>query len=169
MRPRSHGGTGRTAGGDAKRVVEASLNLIGAIIRPWRGVQDATSVDRKSRSHDRCTGNSPCLRRVILGTPSRPTRPIRAGPRTPARAPPSAPRFRGIRWARPTDNARGGSAASGAAKQTAAKDKAEVGGSCDTDEEPHCSSPPACSPRPRRPGPSARGCCGRHGRVLSTS
>jgi len=102
MRPRSHGGTGRTAGGDAKRVVEASLNLIGAIIRPWRGVQDATSVDRKSRSHDRCTANSPCSRRVILGTPSRRTRPIRADRRIPVRAPPSAPRFRSIRCAKPT-------------------------------------------------------------------
>ncbi len=81
---------------------EASLNLIGATIPRWRGVPSATSVDRKSRSLDRCTGNSPCSRRVIWGTPSRPTRPIRAGRRTPVRAPPSAQRFRSIRCARPT-------------------------------------------------------------------
>lgn len=37
-----------------------------------------------------------------MGWPSRPTRPIRAGRRTPVRAPPSAQRFRSIRCARPT-------------------------------------------------------------------
>jgi hypothetical protein len=44
---------------------EASLNRIGAIISSCPGVPSATSVDRKSRSLDRCTGNSPCSRRVI--------------------------------------------------------------------------------------------------------
>ena len=81
---------------------EASLNLVGAIIPPWRGVPDVTSVDRKSRSLDRFTGNSPCSRRAILGWPSQPTRAIRAGPRTPVRARPSAKRSRGIRCDRLT-------------------------------------------------------------------
>ena len=81
---------------------EASLNLIGAIIPPWRGVPSATSVDRKSRSLDRFTGNSPCLRMAILGWPSQLTGPIRASRRTPVRAPPSAKRFRSIRCARLT-------------------------------------------------------------------
>ena len=81
---------------------EASLNLVGAIIPPWRGVPDVTSVDRKSRSLDRFTGNSPCSRRAILGWPSQPTRAIRAGPRTPVRARPSAKRPRSIRCDRLT-------------------------------------------------------------------
>jgi hypothetical protein len=81
---------------------EASLNLIDAIIPPWRGVPDATSADRKSRSLDRCTRNRPCSRMAILGWPSQSTRLIRAGRRTPVRAPPSAQRFRSIRCARPT-------------------------------------------------------------------
>ena len=54
------------------------------------------------RSLARCTRNSPCSRRVIWGTRSRPTRPIRADQRTPERAPPSAQRFPSIRCARPT-------------------------------------------------------------------
>jgi len=37
-----------------------------------------------------------------LGMPTQPTRPIRAGQRTPARAPPSAQRFPSIRCAKPT-------------------------------------------------------------------
>jgi len=81
---------------------EESLNLIGAIILPWRGVPRVRSADRKSRSLDPSTGNSPCSRRVIWGTPSQPTRPIRAARRTPVRAPPSAQRFRSIRCARLT-------------------------------------------------------------------
>jgi hypothetical protein len=81
---------------------EASLNLVGAIIPPWRGVPDVTTVDRKSRSLDRFTGNSPCSRRAILGWPSQPTRAIRAGPRTPVRARPSAKRSRSIRCDRLT-------------------------------------------------------------------
>ena len=59
-------------------------------------------MDRKSRSLDRFTGNSPYSRKVISGTPPQPTRPIRAGQQTPVRAPPSAQRFRSIRCARPT-------------------------------------------------------------------
>src|SRR2546425_717011 len=104
------GPTGEPAGRDRDEAVwslregqrEASLTLIGAIIPPWRGVPSVTSADRMYRSLDRFTGNSPCSRRVILGTPSQPTRPIRAGQRTPVRAPPSAQRFRSIRCARPT-------------------------------------------------------------------
>ena len=76
---------------------EASLNLIGAIIPPWRGVPSATSADRMYRSLDRVTGNSPCSRMAILGRPSQPTRPIRAGRQTLVRAPPSVKRFRNIR------------------------------------------------------------------------
>jgi len=81
---------------------EVSRNRIGAIIPPWRGVPDATSVDRKSRSLDRFTGNSLCSRAAIWGWPAQPTRPIRADRRIPVRAPPSAQRFRSIRCARPT-------------------------------------------------------------------
>ena len=58
---------------------ETSMNRVGAMIPPWRGVPDATSADRKRRLPDRFMGNSPCSRRAILGTPSQPTRPIRAG------------------------------------------------------------------------------------------
>src|SRR6266850_1002113 len=75
---------------------EASLNRIGAIIPPWRGVPDATSVDRKSRSLGRFTGNSPCSRTAILAWPSQLTGPTRASRRTLVRAPPSAKRSRGL-------------------------------------------------------------------------
>ncbi len=67
-----------------------------------RGGLDATSADRKSRLPDRFTRDSPCSRKAILGTPSQPTRPIRAGRLTPVRAPPSAQWFRSIRCARRT-------------------------------------------------------------------
>ena len=75
---------------------------MGAIIPPWRGVPSATSAGRMSRSLDRSTQNNPCWRLAILGMPTQPTRPIRAGQRTPARAPPSAQRFPSIRCAKPT-------------------------------------------------------------------
>ena len=56
---------------------EASLDRIGAIIPPWRGV---------------LTGNSPCSRTAILAWPSQLTGPTRASQRTLVRAPPSAKR-----------------------------------------------------------------------------
>ena len=130
-----------------------SLNLIGAIIQPWRGVLSARSADRTSRSLDRYTGNSPCLRRVILGKPSRPTRPIRANRPTPARAPPSVPRFRSIRCVRLTRPRPVRIRRKSFPEAPRLEGQRSGKSSCE---------PSPCSPRRRRTR-SVRGCCGNIG------